>query len=416
MNILIVTQYFWPELFRINDLAAGLIERGHKVTVLTGIPNYPEGSYYPQYSCFKPTSEIYQGIQIKRVPIISRGKNNPIKLMLNYLSFVISASVLGPWYCKGTFDIVFVFEPSPITVGIPAIILKKLKRAKLFFWVQDLWPESLEAVNAVRSPKILSLVNRLTQWIYKHCDKILMQCAGFRESILAKGVPENKLKYFPNWAEKVYHPLTKAQSSVSQADFPQGFVVLFAGNLGIAQGLETIVAAADKLRDYVDIHWVILGNGRQKDWLLQQIDEKQLKNTVHYLGQYPTEMMPHYFALADALLVTLKHDPIFAITIPSKIQSYLACGKPIIAALDGFAADLIVEAQAGFVGPAQNATQLADNVLQCYRLSAAEREQLSQHALTYAQQHFNRDKAIDALILSMLAETHNVINKGTEVC
>lgn len=416
MNILIVTQYFWPELFRINDLAAGLKQCGHNVTVLTGIPNYPEGEFYSQYGWFKPSTEMYEGVTIKRIPIISRGKNNFIKLLLNYFSFVISASLLGPWHCKGQFDTILVFEPSPITVGIPAIVLKKLKHAKLFFWVQDLWPESLEAVSAVRSPRILAGVNRLVQWIYKHCDKILIQCQGFQASLLAKGVTNDKLKYFPNWSEKVYQPMTKEQSIIDKSSFPQGFVMMFAGNLGAAQGLETVLEAAEKLRANPDIHWVILGDGRQRDWLLEQITQRQLGNTIHWLGQHPTEMMPHYFALADALLVTLRRDPVFAITIPSKLQSYLACGKPIIAALDGFTADLIVEANAGFVGPAQDSEKLAENVLRCYRLSLEERAQLSSNALVYAQQYFDRDQAIAELIQWMATENAATALRDSTLC
>ena len=176
MKILIVTQYFWPENFKINELAVELTAAGHQVTVLTGKPNYPNGKFFHGYSFLKSKTEQYHNITIKRVPLFPRGKNSSAKLILNYLSFAVFASILAPFYCRGKFDNIFVFEPSPVTVGIPAVFLKKLKKCKLFFWVQDLWPESLIATGATKSPKVIHLFNKLTTWIYKNCDKVLIQC------------------------------------------------------------------------------------------------------------------------------------------------------------------------------------------------------------------------------------------------
>lgn len=398
MNILIVTQYFWPESFRINDLAISLQESGHNVTVLTGCPNYPEGRIFEGYGWFKKNTEIYKGITIKRVPIIARGKNNSLKLMLNYLSYVVFATLFGLFYCRKKVDIIFVYEPSPITVGLPAIFFKKWKKAKLFFWVQDLWPETLEAVGMVKSPNLLKILDKLSAFIYRHCDKILIQCEGFKDSITKKGVDSEKIHYFPNWAEEIYRPLTRSESQIDQSLFYQGFQVVFAGNLGVAQSLNTIVAAAEILRSHQDIHWVILGDGRQAGWLAEQVKEKNLAQNIHLLGQHPVEVMPDYFALADVMLVTLRRDPVFSVTIPTKIQSYMACAKPIVGSLDGFGADVINDSKVGFSGAAEDAEQLARNILLCYSMEKSELKKMGESGLRYYQEYFDRNKLVASLI------------------
>ena len=182
MNILVVTQYFWPEDFRINDLAAGLVEKGHRVMVLTGIPNYPAGRFFPGYGIFKNSRQTYRGVDIVRVPLVPRGKGSKIRLFFNYLSFSLLAAIMAPFLIRGNFDLIFVYEPSPVTVGLPAIWLKKIKSAPLLFWVQDLWPESLSATGAVRSSIILKFVNKLVRFIYRRCDLILVQSRGFISS------------------------------------------------------------------------------------------------------------------------------------------------------------------------------------------------------------------------------------------
>lgn len=179
MRILIVTQYFWPESFRINDIALGLRDKGHKVTVLTGQPNYPAGSFFPGYGFFKKIREDYNGVDVVRVPLLPRGSGGGVRLVLNYLSFAFFASILAPFRCRSGYDVIFVYEPSPITVGLPALLLKKLKHAPIMFWVQDLWPESLSATGAVRSAWVLKLVERLVRSIYRGCDVILVQSRAF---------------------------------------------------------------------------------------------------------------------------------------------------------------------------------------------------------------------------------------------
>lgn len=397
MNILVVSQYFWPENFRINDLVLGLKERGHRVMVLTGIPNYPAGKFFPGYGFLTRRREDYEGIVVARVPIIARGNGRAWRLALNYFSFVLFACLLGPVLCRGKIDRILVYEPSPITVGLPALLLKKIKHAPLFFWVQDLWPESLSATGAVRSVWILKLVEYLTRFIYRGCDRILVQSRAFCRPIAGLGVAPDRILYFPNSAEDLYRPVEVESNAKERQELPIGFRVMFAGNIGKAQDFETILEAAERLKEHQEIHWVILGDGRMYDWVEEQVDRRQLAATVHLLGRHPVETMPRYFALADAMLVTLRRDPIFALTIPAKVQSYLACAKPLIAALDGEGAKVVQEAQAGLTPPAEDAQALADAVLVMYRMPEADRRQLGVRGRTYFEAHFERDMLLDRL-------------------
>ncbi len=407
MNLLIVSQYFWPENFRINDLAAGLVERGHEVSVLTGIPNYPQGRFFAGYGYFKRHREIYKGVRIIRVPLIARGNGNGKRLALNYLSFAVIASICSPFFCNGKFDLIFVFEPSPITVGLPAIFLKHLKSIPIFFWVQDLWPESLSATGAVRSPLILKLVKKLVCFIYQRCDKILTTSQAYFPSIISLGIHSKKLIYFPQCVEELYQPVKIDPSSTEQTLIPEGFRVMFAGNIGTAQSFETIIGAANELRSYTNIQWVIIGDGRKRAWVETEVKRLKLTKTVHLLGSYPVEMMPRFFALADALLVTLKNEPIFSLTIPGKVQSYLACGKPIIAALEGEGSRLVREANAGLTCPAENPLALAETVLSMYHLPLAQREKLGQCGYQYHKANFARD--------ILLTKLENWMYEATEV-
>jgi colanic acid biosynthesis glycosyl transferase WcaI len=398
MKILIISQYFWPEDFRINDLAVGLREKGHSVTVLTGIPNYPEGHFAPGYGIFKKRTEHYHGVRIVRVPLVSRGNSNGIRLFLNFLSYAFFASVLGPLYCRDKYDLIFVFEISPVTVGIPATIFKRTKGIPIVFWVLDLWPESLSATKAVRSPKILSLVNSLVRFIYQRCDRILAASRGFIPRIVATGGDPKRIEYFPNWSESLYNPEVEQTTAPDYSDeLPEGFRVMFAGNIGAAQSFDTILAAAQKLSTYPDIKWVILGDGRMYDWVKQQVEQKGLANTLFLLGRKPMTMMPGYFKRADVMVVTLKRDPIFALTIPGKIQSYMACAKPIIASLDGEGARLIEESGGGLSCPAEDADALATAVLTMYRMTSADRERMGHNARTYCESNFDRSMQLDKL-------------------
>ncbi len=394
MRILVVTQYFWPENFRINDLVLGLQQRGHRVTVLTGIPNYPGGRFFPGYGFFAKRKEDYQGVKVLRVPMLARGKKGAARLFLNYLSFAFSASLFAPFLCRDEYDAIFVYEPSPITVGLPALALKRLKKLPLLFWVQDLWPESLSATGAVKSARILEMVEKLVRHIYRRCDLILVQSEAFIPSIEKLGVGRDRIVYFPNSAEDVYQSGGLPEDSVV---IPEGFRVMFAGNIGVAQDFGTILDAAERLKPYPDIKWLILGDGRMSHWVKEQIGARGLEDSVHLLGRHDVGKMPWFFSRADVMLVTLKKEPIFALTIPSKVQSYLACGKPIVAALDGEGGRVIEEADAGVVVASEDAKGLADAVLRMYRMPCGEREAMGMNGLRYFQANFERTMLLDRL-------------------
>ena len=394
LKILIVTQYFWPENFRINDLACELHARGHAVTVVTGIPNYPSGSFFAGYGWRQRRRENWNGIEIIRCALLPRGSGGGVRLALNYLSFALSASLVAPWRCRGDFDVVFAFEPSPITVALPAMVFKRLKRAPLVLWVLDLWPESLTAAGAVRSPLVLGLIGRMVRAIYRACDVILAQSRGFIPRIEQMGSAPEKIRYFPSWAENVFTAAPAARSGVKLPALPPGFRVMFAGNVGASQGFASILDAATILKAHAGIHWIILGEGRMLEWARAEVRVRGLEGSVHLLGAYPLEVMPFFFRQANVMLVTLKRDPIFALTIPAKVQSYLASGRPIAAMLDGEVARIVTEAGAGLASPAEDPQGLADIILELYRMPPAGRERMGEAARRYYELHFARDRLI----------------------
>ena len=392
MKILVVSQYFWPENFRVNDLSLGLQEQGHEVTVLTGMPNYPSGSFFSGYNGCNRWREDYHGVKVVRVPLLPRGKGGKLALALNYLSFALLASLIAPFRCRGHYDAIFVHEPSPMTVGLPAIVLKKLKKAPIFFWVLDLWPQSLSAAGGVNSKAVLAGVERMVAFIYSHCDKVLVQSRRFIPEVERFDVDTDDILYFPSWAESLYRPVARSQSLREEFSLPEGFYIMFAGNVGVAQDFETILSAAEKLRDCENIHWLIVGDGRKSGWVEAEISRRGLQETVHLLGRHPLERMPEFFCFADVMLVSLKRDPIFAMTIPGKVQSYMACGRPIVAVLDGEGAQIVEESGAGYSCPAENAEELARVVEKMASMPKLEREEMGGRGRKYYEEHFERSR------------------------
>lgn len=397
MKILIVSQYFWPENFRINDLSTGLQEKGHEVTVLTGLPNYPGGKLFKGYSFVSPLEENFHGVRIIRVPLIPRGSGRSIRLALNYISFALVSSLLAPIRCRDKFDIVFIFEPSPITVCFPAVMIKHLRKIPLFLWVQDLWPESLSATGAITSKSVLDKVERMVSFLYSKIDCILVSSQAYIPSVMKLSPPGHRIEYFPQFVESLYQPVKLPVEAHERSHLPSGFIVMFAGNIGVAQDFDTILSAAERIRHYGDIHWVIVGDGRNKGWVEEEIESRQLKATFHLLGQFPLDTMPHYFSLADVMLVTLKDDPIFALTVPGKIQSYLACAKPVISVLNGEGGRIIEESRSGYACKAGDAEGLADAVLRMYALAPDERLNMGLAGRAYFEIHFEREMLLDRL-------------------
>ena len=393
MKILVISQYFYPENFRINDLVFSLKKRGHQIEVLTGKPNYPKGEYFKGYSWEGPKNEEIQGIKVHRANLILRKKGGGLRLFLNYLSFVFFG-LFKILKLKGNFEKVFIYAPSPITVGILGIVAAKKFKCKSYLWVHDLWPESIRVAGGIKSSFVLGLVNLMTELIYSFTDLLLVQSPEFKNYILNQGVAESKIIYYPYYAEDFYKIVEKDKSYLSH--FPKGFNLLFAGNIGVAQSFDTIVNAFEKLKEH-DINLVILGDGRDKSRIQEQINEKGLTKKFHFLESFPPEQMPHYFTCADGLLITLKKADIFSFTIPGKLQSYLACGKPIIGALDGIGNKIISESNSGFASEAENHELLANNILKLYKSSKAKKEKLSNNALAYFDMNFNKQHLLKRL-------------------
>ena len=394
MKILIISQYFHPENFKINDIALGLKERGHEVSVLTGIPNYPTGIFFDGYSK-DSGDETWEGIKIYRSRLVPRG-NGGARLFLNYLSFAFMASKKID-LIKDSFDRILVYEPSPVTVGVPAMKAAKKFKAPYFFWVQDLWPESLTAAGGINNSLVLNFFDKLTRKIYNKAEKVLVQSEGFKDYILSQEIPAEKLIFYPNSTEAYYHE--KSPSEAYEKILPQGFKIMFAGNLGEAQSLGTLLEAAEIVKkNGVEVKWVFLGNGRYRETLEKTIAEKNLGDIVFLLGAFPGTEMPDFFASADALIASLKKDKIFALTIPSKIQSYMACGKPILASLDGEGAKIVESAACGFSSAAENAELLAENIIKLTRLSVEERQKMGDNAVHYFNRNFEREMLLDKLI------------------
>lgn len=395
MQLLVVTQYFWPENFRINDLVSELALRGHSVTVLTGHPNYPTGQIFSEFQMNRQRFDSFNGASIVRVPLIPRGQGG-VRLVLNYLSFAASASLLGSWKLRGRkFDTIFVYEPSPITVGIPAILLRWLKKAPVAFWVLDLWPETLKAIGVVRSPSLLRAIGWLVSIIYNRCDLILAQSRSFIPQIYKYCSRGKRIEYFPSWAESVFD-----LSTVEQApEVPRkstGFDIVFAGNLGDAQDFPTVLQAAELLRTH-DVRWIIVGDGRMASWIREEIGRRELQDRVLMIGSYPVQRMPSFYKHADALLVCLKDEPIFAMTIPGKLQSYLAAGIPIVAMLNGEGAEVVSRSGAGLTCSAGDATGLASAVLRLAALPAEQRNDMRARALAVSLKEFGRSTLISQL-------------------
>jgi len=410
MRILIVSQYFWPENFRINDLVKEFVLRGHEVTVLTGIPNYPDGKVFDAFKKDRSSFDNYAGAKIYRAPMLTRG-NSRLRLLLNYISFVFGACFFGPWFLRGqNFDVIFAYEPSPATVGLPAVLLGGLKRVPVVFWALDLWPDTIAAVGEVSSAKLLSLVGHMVRFIYNRCALVLGQSRGFLGSLAKYCDDVNKIRYFPSWAEDLF--CVDNISPATEVPIQDGvFNVLFAGNIGEAQDFPAILEAAEILKDNSAIRWLIVGDGRMTEWLHKEVIKRDLTHCFLLLGRFDVERMPSFYAHADAFLVALKHSPVFALTVPGKVQSYLMAGVPLLGMLDGEGSFVILDANAGLVCPAGDSKGLAESVLKLSLMNKFDRQKMGSNGRSYARKEFNRD-----LLITKLESWFLEINKSSSKC
>jgi len=397
LRIAVVTQYFHPENFRINDLVATLADRGHDVQVVAGYPNYPSGRFAEGDGGILPRRERALGARVTRVPLLPRASASPARLVANYLSFAVSASCLAPVLVKGPIDIVFAYQPSPATVAVPALALARRHRVPALMWVQDLWPQTLTSMGLLSSDRSQGVANALVGSLHRRMDALLVQSAAFRRPLEAQGVEPTRIHDVPNWAEDFYRPVVVPLDAPERRRIGPGFTVLFAGNLGEAQGLDTLVGAAERLSDVPDLRWLIVGEGRRLQWLTGEIADRGLEGRVQTLGRQPPDRMPTWFALADVLVATLRSDPVYELTIPSKLQSYLACGRPVVASLDGEGARIVRQADAGETCPAGDPGELAAAVRRVYDAAPGRRIEMGLAGRAYYTQHFDRVAVIDRI-------------------
>ena len=395
-RIRICTNHFYPETFRCNDAAFELAKRGYDVTVLTAIPDYPKGKFFDGYGIFSRRKECIEGVKVYRAFIIPRGKGGGLRLLMNYLSIFIS-SIAWSLYLGlfKRFDQVLVHETSPVMIGVPAVIVKRIQRIPMLFWVLDLWPESLQAAGGINNAAVLKVFGGLTTWIYKNSDKILISSKGFEQSIREKGDFGGKIVYFPNWADAVLN--SEVRGERLEVSMPKGFIVMFAGNIGEAQDFDHIMEAARLLKEDKRIHFVLVGDGRKRPWVEQYRDAHGLQDTVHWVGRHPIEMMPLFFEKADVMLMTLKDVSIFNLTAPAKLQAYMSAAKPIIAMMNGEGPRIIEEAGCGKSVAAGDAEALAKVLLRMSETDKAVLQEMGRKGKEYQEEHFELNKSIDNL-------------------
>lgn len=391
-HILVISQYFYPEEFRINDMCVEWVKRGYKVTVLTGYPNYPQGKYYDGYGWFKRTRQKWKGINIIRIPLTARGQGS-VKLALNYFSFVISGFIWA-MTTKLKADYVFTFEVSPMTQALIGVWYSKRRKIPNYLYVQDLWPENVEIVTGIHSPLVIKPIEAMVNHIYKHCDVIFATSPSFVKEIQKRvKVNKRKVKYLPQYAEDFYIPVER--KPVPEIPNDDSFKIIFTGNIGKAQGLDILPKAAALLKGKEKIKFVIVGDGREKESFLKQIKDNKVEDMFIMIDRQPPERIPVLLSACDAAFISFMPDPLFEKTIPAKLQSYMACGMPIIASANGETLRIIREAKCGMCSPIGKTQELAENIVKIIHLVSADSMGLS--ARKYFMENFNKSKILENL-------------------
>ncbi len=391
-HILVVTQYFYPEPFRINDMCLEWIKRGYKVTVVTGLPNYPEGKIYKGYRWGKRRRETWCGINIIRIPLLARGKGS-IRLALNYLSFVISG-FFWKMFTRVRADVVFSFEVSPMTQVLVGCWYAKRRKIPHYLYVQDLWPENVQIVTGIKSKAILNPISKMVNKIYKNCNLIFATSESFVEEIQKRVFDDkSKVKFWPQYAEEFYRPTDERIAEISNDD---SFKIIFTGNIGQAQGLDILPKTAEKLKKAKhNVKFVIVGDGREKEKLVEDIKAKDVEDMFILVSRKPAEKIPSYLCSCQAAFVSFMDNDLFAKTIPAKLQSYMACGMPIIAAATGETAKIVREADCGVCSKIGDAESLAEAII-----ALTEQEdiiKLGKNAKAYCDKYFNKTLLMNAM-------------------
>lgn len=393
-HILVISQYFYPEEFRINDITKEWIKRGYKVTVVTGIPNYPIGKFYEGYSFFKKRKEVFNGVNVIRLPIVPRGSSS-IMLAINYISFVLSGYFWSK-FTKINSDLVFIYEVSPMSQALPGIWFAKKRGIPCITYITDLWPENVEYVIGLKNKKLINLIGRMSDYIYKNSTKILTSSNSFIEKIHKRGIPREKLEFWPQYAEDFYQP--PLNNNYRQSTKENIFNITFAGNIGYAQGLNILPDVAEILkRDQVNFCFNIIGDGRYKSTLIREIKEKNLEKYFNFIGKKPATDIPKYLAASDAALISLAESEVFSITIPAKTQSCMACGIPIILSANGEVQKIIIEAEAGVVSNAGDVEKLAQNIKNMANLNDDVLKKMGSNSRDYYIKNFSKNLLLDKI-------------------
>lgn len=398
-HILVISQYFYPENFRINDICKEWVKRGYEVTVVTGIPNYPQGKFFNGYGLFKKRKEEYEGVHIIRLPIISRGKGS-VRLALNYFSFVWSG-LFWKTFTRIKADKVFIFEVSPMTQALVGVWYAKRRKIPCSIYVQDLWPENVEVVTGIHNQKILGAIDKMVNYIYRNCNLILATSPSFvkrleeRTSVFdAEG--KSKVKYWPQYAEEFYKPVPK--KDLEDLKISDRFRIVFTGNVGYAQGLDILPKTAELLKQQeVSCEFVIVGDGRYMEEFRKEIANRNVEDMFVLLGRKKPEEIPGYLALCDAAFISFADDPLFEMTIPAKLQSYMACGMPIIAVASGETKRIIENAQCGSCCEFGDVEKLLNIIVQIKNDSKGLLLELSNNAMKYCNINYQKDYLMDML-------------------
>ena len=397
-RLLVISQYFYPEQFRINDLCKEWVKRGYDVTVVTGIPNYPTGKFFKGYSWLKKRKEEYEGIHIIRLPLIPRGHSG-LMLALNYVSFVISGWFWSH-FTRVKADKVFIFEVSPMTQALLGVWYKRRKKVPCFIYVQDLWPENVEIVTGIHNKRIIHAIDKMVDYIYRNCELILATSPSFVKRIEERESAwrnkKSKVKYWPQYAEEFYRPASRKPLP----DMPQddSFKIVFTGNIGYAQGLDILPKTAAILKEKgVNCSFIIIGDGRYRETLEKEIHAAGVQDMFYMLGRKKPEEIPDYLAWCDVAFISFADNPLFEMTIPAKLQSYMACGMPIIAAASGETERIVREAECGVACRNGDADVLAERVIEMYQISEKVLRNMGQKAFRYCNNEFERNVLLEQL-------------------
>ena len=406
MRCLLLTNHFYPESFRCNDIAFELVERGYDVTVLTAIPDYPQGKFYKGYSLFKKRREIINSVKIIRVPIIPRGKGKAIQMILNYVSGLFFFTFYALYHAVVyKYDCIFVHNTSPAFICLPAVLIKNIQKIPLDIWILDMWPQSLVA-GGVENVYLYKLIDKMMDYIYRNSTILHVSSLGFRELLIRRGVSDSKIKYLPNWSDEA---ITEGKD-VTLPILPEGFIIMFAGNIGEAQNMENVMNAALLLKEYTNIHWVFLGTGRKLKWVEAFVKEHHLENTVHLLGRFPIQTMSSFFKKADVMLVSLTDNLIFNLTLPAKVQAYMSCSKPIMAILNGEGQEIIKNANCGWCVNANQPEKAAKLLLEISVMSKEQLEKIGNNGYNYYLTNFQKDTCINTIDKAL----KQIVQEGNE--